>query len=445
MKRATHLTIIGTILVVLLLLVFLSSTNAFLTNSIQPATATATAARSACYVHNNYYRRRNTIHSISQPRNKVHVPSSYATTSSTRRKRSLLQASLEDDAADADAAFRIKAIRSTLENANTWKKFRISTGLIPEIDNNTGKRIQSDSKFIVAISAALVTVIGIFASQLAGDSWDSIKAEVQADKRRNRHRKMQGKGGCKVITSLFGYKLPDGLITDQVEMKQAGSSMEELIEAEYMNMAAVESQSTGKATLYEHRVLIPALLNAFFTYSDPVVYGQGRTKGQDDYNYSSNSNNYKYNNNIVFQHLEATRNITFDAGLAMSVIRELWYLPVLSILSGFTPASRIIAESHLSRLPDTPIAHDIDTFQLWPAIGNAADGNLPPTMFQTPAAAITDESQYNVDWNAVSNAFFTNVGTSLVYSGVLALALYFYLYSGKSLMSSSSIDTGSEE
>jgi hypothetical protein len=129
----------------------------------------------------------------------------------------------------------------------------------------------------------------------------------------------------------------------------------------------------------------------------------------------------------------------------MSVIRELWYLPVLSILSGFTPASRIIAESHLSRLPDTPIAHDIDTFLLWPAIGNAADGNLPPTMFQTPAAAITDESQYNVDWDAVSNAFFTNVGTSLVYSGVLALALYFYLYSGKSLMSSSSIDAGSEE
>jgi len=580
----------------------------------------------------------------------------------------LLQASsLEEDAHD-DLDLRIKAIRSTLENANTWREFRISTGLIPEIDADTGKRIKSDSKFIVATSAALVAIgiftirlggrvalisaigldfsndnpqyrasmdqfmdaamslghghshyhlkelaffgcwiltkvfifdfgaivlalsagilfnnvlygallsalgstigssaayflartdtparksalrfldeypslrgiekvvkedgvkailtlrlapllpipigaynyiygvtrvpyldfaagiflgsfkpylldsylgffsreiiegtidptgyqdlilvlslvtsvaIGIFASQLAGDSWDSIKAEVQADKRRNRRLQMQaegGVGGYKVITSLFGFKLPDGLIEDQVEMKQAENNMEELIEAEYM--AATESTFpapiVGKATLYEYRVLIPALINAFFTYSDPIVYdqGQGTTTTKIMQGQDNNDNDNDNDNDNGLEELEATstRNTSniFDAGLAISVIRELWYLPVLSILSGFTPASRIIAESHVSRLPDTPIAHDIDTFLLWPAIGNgnAADGNnLPPTIFQTPAAAITDVSQYDVDWDAVSNAFLTNVETSLVYSGVLALALYFYLFSGKS-------------
>jgi len=36
-----------------------------------------------------------------------------------------------------------------------------------------------------------------------------------------------GAGGYKVITSLFGFKLPDGWIEDQVEMKQAENNMEE--------------------------------------------------------------------------------------------------------------------------------------------------------------------------------------------------------------------------
>jgi len=53
---------------------------------------------------------------------------------------------------------------------------------------------------------------------------------------------------------------------------------------------------------------------------------------------------------------------------------------------------------------------------------------------------ITDVSQYDVDWDAVSNAFTTNVEISLVYSGVLALALYFYLFSGNSYS-----NAGSEE
>jgi len=39
---------------------------------------------------------------------------------------------------------------------------------------------------ILVLSLVASVAIGIFASQLAGDLWDSIKAEVQADKRRNR-------------------------------------------------------------------------------------------------------------------------------------------------------------------------------------------------------------------------------------------------------------------
>ena len=121
----------------------------------------------------------------------------------------------------------------------------------------------------------------------------------------------------------------------------------------------------------------------------------------------------------------------YDAELAVGVLKELWFLPVLSFLSGLTPASRIVAESHVSRMPDCPIAHDIDTFLLWPAVANPKDRFLPPTIFQTPAAAITDESQYDVDWNAVYTAFFSTVATSLLYSSIMAVGVYFYIYNSK--------------
>jgi len=266
---------------------------------------------------------------------------------------------------------------------------------------------------VLITSLVASALIGIFASQLAGQSWDSITAEVQADKRRN--RRMQAEGGYKVMTKFFGFKLPDSLIADQVETKRAGNSIEELIEAQYMatTESTFPSPIVGKATSYEYRVLLPALLNAFFTYSDPVVYDQG-TKRQD-------------NNDLEPPEVGSI----YDPELAKAVIQELWYLPFLSILSGLSPAGRIIAESHVSRMPDTPIAHDIDTFLLWPAIGNPADRNLPPTILQTPAAAITDESQYAVDWDAVSTAFLTNVETSLLCSAMLGLALYIYLITGK--------------
>mmetsp|Transcript_12393 Transcript_12393/g.23228 ORF Transcript_12393/g.23228 Transcript_12393/m.23228 type:complete len:292 (-) Transcript_12393:2093-2968(-) len=139
----------------------------------------------------------------------------------------------------------------------------------------------------------------------------------------------------------------------------------------------------------------------FSNYSDPVNY---------DFDQNTNKNE--------------------DTSLSMSLLQSLWYLPVLTILSGISPACQIIAGSHTSRLPDTPIAHEVDTLLLWPAIGNPMDRGLPPTVFQTPAAAITDVSHYDVDWDAVSTAFLSNVATSMVYSCGIALFLYCFLFFG---------------
>ena len=134
-----------------------------------------------------------------------------------------------------------------------------------------------------------------------------------------------------------------------------------------------------------------------------------------------------------------------DFDLVLSIMKELWFLPILSILSGFTPATRIVAESHVSRLPDTPIAHDIDTFLLWPfGHNNIGTGTFDSgatiaksyswTIFQTPAAAITESTQYDVDWDAVRDTYVTNVGMSLIYSGILVACLYLYLSYDESLV-----------
>jgi len=119
----------------------------------------------------------------------------------------------------------------------------------------------------------------------------------------------------------------------------------------------------------------------------------------------------------------------FDKETAISVVKQLWFLPVISLLSGVSPACRIISESHVSRLPDCPIAHDIDTRLLWPAIASS-DNGLPPSIFHTPAGAITNESLYKVDWALVWNAYFFRVGVSMSITVLLTICVIYFVSKG---------------
>lgn len=109
---------------------------------------------------------------------------------------------------------------------------------------------------------------------------------------------------------------------------------------------------------------------------------------------------------------------------------ELSILILLSFLSGLSPALQISGESHVSRLPDSPIAHDIDTMLLWPAIFNDKIGHVPFTFFQAPFAAVTSESMYGVDWSNVIITYCSNVGTSLLISFMMAFSLVLFLKDG---------------
>jgi len=138
--------------------------------------------------------------------------------------------------------------------------------------------------------------------------------------------------------------------------------------------------------------------------------------------HSNNSRDYNYKS------LSLQKNREEYAETTKVVLKELWYLPVLSLLSGLTPACRIIADSHISRLPDCPIAHEMDTRLLWSAIASSSnDQGLPPSIFQTPVAAITDSSLYDVQWNLVWNAYITRVGIVAAISFILMTGLIAFL------------------
>lgn len=348
---------------------------------------------------------------------------------------------------------RRKAIRSTLTSAIACRQFRLATGLILNTYPDSGRlgykvlAILSVTFFIIAFTltasldavvaapalplesgysfikviASGMLVVSAVASAFFGILWsiiadgeDSVAWDIQADDKSN--RLLTNRRDWKPTTTLFGWKLPPNWVKVPLELKRAESFLEQLIEDEYLALTDTNFPSpvVGKATYYQYLVLGPLLLDAYVRYSDPVLHNLDRSAPRDD--------------------PETQVVKIFDFGLALSVIQNLWYLPVLSILSGISPAIRIVAETHISRLPDTPIAHDMDTLLLWPAIGNSWDRGLPSTVFQTPAAAITDVSQYNVDWNAVTNVFFSTVLTSMGYSSLLAVCFYFYLFFGQNRM-----------
>ena len=108
----------------------------------------------------------------------------------------------------------------------------------------------------------------------------------------------------------------------------------------------------------------------------------------------------------------------------ITFLQELWPLLLLSLLSGIPSSCRQIAESHISRMPDCPIAHDIDTLLLWPAIPMSSSTVLPPTIFQTPAAAVTQVDKYTVNWDLVTNTYLETVLYSLGVSVLIALGLW---------------------
>lgn len=146
---------------------------------------------------------------------------------------------------------------------------------------------------ILLVVLGVSVLIGVFASQLASETWESVTEEIEAEKRK---KKRDGDESVNDVTkSLFGFDLPLWLIGAQIGIKEAEQRIDQMILVEYK--AAVwnctddnppptprdpakfndspEVLGAGEgfdvvASICDGFVLSFSLIKAYFKYADPL-------------------------------------------------------------------------------------------------------------------------------------------------------------------------------
>ncbi len=147
---------------------------------------------------------------------------------------------------------------------------------------------------ILLVVLGVSVLIGVFASELAAETWDSVKEEVEEEKRKQKEEGADnGKDG--ITRSLLGFDLPQWVIGAQISLKEASERMDAMIMTEYnaqvwnytddnpppsfidpaQAISSPEVQMRGKgfdgvASICDGMVLSPALFKAYFKYADPL-------------------------------------------------------------------------------------------------------------------------------------------------------------------------------
>lgn len=149
---------------------------------------------------------------------------------------------------------------------------------------------------ILLVALGVSVMIGVFASQLAGETWESVTEEIEAEKLKKKETvQSDDEGEDDSTRSLFGFDLPLWAVGAQIALKEAELRVEEMILLEYQ--AAVwnctddnppedaknpsnfddspEILGVGNgfdvvASLCDGFVLSPSLAKAYFKYADPL-------------------------------------------------------------------------------------------------------------------------------------------------------------------------------
>lgn len=168
-----------------------------------------------------------------------------------------------------------------------------------------------DALLLIALGASVL--IGVFASQLANETWDSINREIEIEKaEKRRAAALAGEGGgddeddSAVVREVMGVGLPQWMIGFQLSLSEASGRVNAMIEDEYRakvwnyTMEEIESPSndiadpasrpgspeiaganTGfdfGASVCEGLVLSPALFGAYLRYADPLYVDEGSSR-----------------------------------------------------------------------------------------------------------------------------------------------------------------------
>jgi uncharacterized membrane protein YdjX (TVP38/TMEM64 family) len=158
---------------------------------------------------------------------------------------------------------------------------------------------QGDGLQDIILLAALgfSVLIGVFASELAGETWDSVKQEIEAEEKRKKEEnptlgKEEDDG---VVRKFLGFEFPDWVVGAQLALKAASQRMDVMIQTEYNAKVwnctednppakeqdpaefpnSPEKMGIGQgfdsvAAICDGLVLSPALIKAYFKYADPL-------------------------------------------------------------------------------------------------------------------------------------------------------------------------------
>lgn len=160
------------------------------------------------------------------------------------------------------------------------------------VDGTAGESGMQDALLLIALGVSVL--IGVFASQLANETWDSINEEIELEKNAAAEKDDSAQDG--ITRQLMGMDLPQWIVGFQLSLQAADGRVGAMIVEEYnakvwnytqeelqldpiINPAAqrfspeVANANKGfdfPASICDGLVLSPNLLSAYFRYADPL-------------------------------------------------------------------------------------------------------------------------------------------------------------------------------
>ena len=151
-----------------------------------------------------------------------------------------------------------------------------------------------DIILLVALGASVL--IGVFASQLASETWDSVLEEVEEEKKKKKGEGDEEDQGDDVMKEFLGFKLPQWMVGFQYAMKDADDRVRDMVVVEYNAKVWNYTKAEGgppadldpasdprsperseanqgidlTASLCDGLVLSPILLESFLKFADPL-------------------------------------------------------------------------------------------------------------------------------------------------------------------------------
>lgn len=154
-------------------------------------------------------------------------------------------------------------------------------------DGAAGYGTEEDAILVFALVVS--ALVGIFATQLASETWDAVREEVEIEAIRKGDKDSDG-----VVKKVLGLKLPEWIVEPQTSLKQTEKEIERMIKSEYKaeiykNEGGESSQKMDPSkfpgspenlgagsgydtttSLYNGLALSLSLVKAFFKHSDPL-------------------------------------------------------------------------------------------------------------------------------------------------------------------------------